>query len=268
MNKHQIQKQLKKLNLRTKKSLGQNFLINQTVLNQMAGVIQTLKPKKIIEVGPGLGILTWPLFKMNQPLILIERDKKLCQFWREKNFNVIEGDALKLSKADQECFSEPCNLVGNLPYQIASRLVVQASLEWSQVKNMVIMLQKEVAQRILSPSRKKSFGLLSVLSQCLWDVSFLTQAKVSDFYPPPKVEGFVLVFKRRAEPEWNKHEFFQFIKICFSQRRKFLKKKLLAKYDKDIVEGVFNQLKFPYSVRAEEISPSEFLKMHQQLLKV
>lgn len=255
MNKMEVQKRLKEIGIYSKKSLGQNFLINSALLYKMIFSIKNLCPKKIIEVGPGLGSLTELLSQINIPLLLIELDKNLCRFWRKRNFSVVEGNVLLKGKY----FDEICCLVGNLPYQIASRLVIQASLEWEKIESMVIMLQKEVAERILSSSK---FSLLSVTVQCLWDVEFLAEAKVTDFYPSPKVKGWILVFKRKPKPNIDVKDFFNFLKICFIQKRKFLKKKLLRNYGKN-VENIFKKMNFSEKIRSEEIFPSQFIKMYK-----
>jgi len=264
MNKKETLKRLQELNIRPKKSLGQNFLINPLISEQIISIIKELSPISLIEIGPGLGSLTHSLSQLNIPLTLIELDSKIADFWKQKKFSIIENDALQMNSSQ---LPESATLVGNLPYQISSRLVIQASVQWP-VQQMCLMVQKEVADRIVSAHRRKSYGFLSVVAQYSWDIEKKLEVKVSDFYPPPQVEGNVLTFKRKNILPVS---FLSFIKACFQQKRKVLLKKT-----ENIIQTVppqitpikhlrqsFDKLHISPSARAEELSVDQFVKLYK-----
>ena len=265
LNKTNLLKQMKTLHIYPKKSLGQNFLINPFVSEQISNIIKELKPSSLMEIGPGLGSLTYPLSKLNRSLTLVEIDSKIADFWKKKNFSVFKQNALKL-KASQ--LSKSVVLTGNLPYCISNRLILQASIYWP-VQKMCLMVQKETAQRMTSaPGQKSSF--LSTTVQYAWKVQTKLEVPASDFYPPPQVDGVVLSFQRKNKLS---PAFADFIKKCFHQKRKILltkiknmklKKNLLQKSQKNIQE-FFNKLQIPLTARAEELSVDQFVKLYQHL---
>ena len=269
MNKKKLQQTLKKLSMRPKKSLGQNFLIQQEPLIKIANAVRELSsknpPQSIIEIGPGLGALSDFLSHIKAPLLLIEKDKKLASYLRNKNFNVKTQDALKIKN---DFFKEETLLTGSLPYHIAGRLIVKASLEWGRVSGMVFLIQKEAGLRILSPQGRKSFGLLSVLVQNLWKM-FQIGGSVSaqSFYPAPEVEGLILGFERKRKPDFDAKAFFQFTKFCFEQKRKMLKKRFSLKYG-PFTEELWAKMNFPPSIRAEQIEARLFVTLFKALEKL
>lgn len=220
----QIKAQMREMGFSPKKFLGQHFLINDFVIQKIVSTVKTLNPSLIVEVGPGLGALTDELIQLNPPICVVERDILLCRYWRQKKVSVLEGDILKLPWEMQ--LQSGSVLVGNLPYQVASRLLLKCCPGPNLLKAMVLMFQKEVAQRILSVPSSKSYGILTVISQSFWEVEELLTASVSDFYPRPKVSGRVLVFRKKKSSQKRTSAFFLFVKFCFSQRRKFLLSRL------------------------------------------
>ena len=262
MNKIEIKKRLKLLGIFPKKSLGQNFLINPWISEQMSHHIQKLKPSKIIEVGPGVGSLTEFLIPLGIPLELIELDKKIAQYWKSKNLNVLEANVLQVDS--KKLFPKNSALVGNLPYHISNRLIVHSSIHWNQVKFMILMVQKETAERMLSPCGQKSFGSLSVITQYIWDIQKLMSVPSSDYYPKPKVDGCVLVFQRKPPPLIEANPFHSFVKSCFVQKRKILSKKLKNRYG-DSVISIFNQLQISPQARAEELSVNQFVELYKMI---
>ena len=260
MDFSEIRKRLKQLHIKPRKKLGQNFLINSSLSHQIVSSVVDLKPHKIIEIGPGLGSLTELLAELNIPLQLVELDPLLYSFWKKRQFNIIQKDALKLN--ENPCFNQPCTLVGNLPYHISSSLIVLASVQWKNIENMVIMVQKEIAERILSPYKKKTFGWLSVISQCLWDCQKLTDVKISDFYPEPQVEGSVLILRKKEGFNEDLEPFLRFLKVCFAQKRKLLKKKLKQTLGPSMYPMI-HKMNWPDSIRAEEVAPDQYWRFFQ-----
>ena len=159
INKDELTARMQSLGIEPKRSLGQNFLISERVVAKIIETVERLGKARpaLIEVGPGLGSLTESLLTLEKPLTLLELDKSLARFWRERGGDVMEGDALKL---DWRTLNLPQGtlFVSNLPYQISSSLVVERSVEPAGIEVMILMFQKEVAQRTRRADRHQLQG--------------------------------------------------------------------------------------------------------------
>ncbi len=263
-----LQKRMQELGHSAKKSLGQNFLISDLVIGKILRRVENTKPKKIVEVGPGLGALTEGLLETKIPLTLIEMDRVLAEYWRGRGLEVIEGDALRIDWSG--LVGADVTFVSNLPYQISSSIVIERSLEREGVGNMVLMFQKEVAQRIQAPARREDYGMLSVVAQNFWQIDTVSEAGPRDFHPPPKIASRVLGFKAIPSPIEDRRKFLTLVKEAFKQRRKLLKSNLksyLASYkvgENDFLDWLAkNGLK--ETARAEELSPAHYKDLHGYL---
>lgn len=253
-----LKARMTEMEVRAKKSLGQNFLVSEAVIEKIIAQIKKAEPSVLIEVGPGLGSLTEHLTSY-QP-ILIELDSAFAQFWRERGLTVVEGDALRIDW-NQLPLQDRSWLVSNLPYQISSSLVIERSIGPQQIVGMVLMFQKEVAERLMAKPRTEAYGFLSVVAQNFWDIKKVADAAPKDFHPSPKVASRVLAFTRKQEaPERG---FVGFIKAAFAQRRKFLLKNLRAVGHKDW-EPVFGELSIDPKARAEELTPEQFAGLYRR----
>ncbi len=274
--KNKVLSQLSLMEISPKKSLGQNFLVDDYVIQKIIEAVRKKNPKNMIEVGPGLGALTNSLFSMNVPMTLVELDDEFIKYWLSKKMNAVEGDALKLNW-EELATTHPTLLVSNLPYQISSSMVIDRSIGPENIQNMVLMFQKEVAERITSDISLKSYGLLSVLAQTFWSIGVVCEAGPKCFYPPPKVASRVLSLERRSLSDdleifsniKNKNIFVEFIKASFLHRRKFLiknLKSLSALKDRDAeISNTFKQLDINLKCRAEELYPVDFLILFKRL---
>lgn len=256
------------LEVTAKKSLGQNFLVSDVVIQRIIDQVKEFKPEAMIEVGPGPGALTYFLKQMDIPLQLIELDHVIAAYWRDQGLPVIEQDALQMDWA-QFYSDKKLVFVSNLPYQISSSIVIERSLEAVGPEHMVLMFQKEVAQRIRGIARDDHYGLLSVIAQTFWKISMVTEAGARDFQPAPKVQSRVLAFTRIPTEVKNRKAFLTFVKCSFAQRRKLLKKNLTGllnqkKLTEEQMIGWLAELGFKETARAEELSPVQFVKLYQK----
>lgn len=256
------------MGIAAKKSLGQNFLVSDTVIERIINQVKAFEPESLIEVGPGPGALTDLLLEMNLPLQLIELDHAIAAYWRDKGLPVIEEDALRLDWKPFYSGSKKVVFVSNLPYQISSSIVIDRSLEDVGVEHMVLMFQKEVAQRIRAPAQSEHYGLLSVIAQTFWKTEMVTEAGPRDFQPPPRVASRVLAFSRLKTEIGNRKAFLTFVKSAFAQRRKLLKKNLSGllnqkKLTEEQLVGWLAEMGFKETARAEELSPAQFVKLYK-----
>lgn len=252
-----LEKRMNELQIFAKKSLGQNFLVADHVIQKIIEATDELNSSSLVEIGPGCGALTDLLREKYQDLILVELDRNLIEFWKSQGMNLIAGDALQI---DWD-FAKGRALVSNLPYQISSSIVIDRSLEADGLVGMVLMFQKEVAQRIRALCQTEHYGMLSVIAQEFWTIETVCDAGPRDFKPPPKVASRVLKFVPRKTNVIDRAQYLHFVKACFQQRRRVLSTNLNAlpskHYDLNRLQSWYELNKKSDKTRAEELSPLE-----------
>ena len=268
-DKDLVIKKLHQMGISPKRSLGQNFLVGRSVIDRIVANVKSHNPTSIVEVGPGLGALTEPMMELGVPLMVLELDRTFAELWREKGLEVREGDALRVNW--ESLGLKNATLVSNLPYQISSSLVVERSIHPSGVENMVLMFQKEVAQRLVARPQTKDYGLLTVIAQLCWKIQKVLEAGPNEFYPPPNVASRVLSFQRRAEIQGDLSKFLTLVKTGFAQRRKLLLSNLKPLYgptgtSKDQWEIQLISLGYKPGVRAEEVSVAHWWALYKKFM--
>jgi 16S rRNA (adenine1518-N6/adenine1519-N6)-dimethyltransferase len=260
-NKGELDRRMELAGIKPLKKLGQNFLLNPKICESLvAGVLQ-FKPKVVVEIGPGLGALTDDLIKGDWRSLLVEVDSGLVEFWKKQNSNIeiIHKDALHIKWQDLKLES-PSILVSNLPYSIAASLVVELSSTINPFSALVLMFQKEVAERITAIISSADYGMLSVIAQSNWSISKLIDAGPQDFFPVPHVGSRVLVFTP-LDVNFSRENFLTFVKLAYSQRRKKLISNLTKKYKRADLETSFSALRLSPDSRAQELSPDQFIRL-------
>jgi 16S rRNA (adenine1518-N6/adenine1519-N6)-dimethyltransferase len=246
-----------------KKSLGQHFLTDKTVCERIQAVLQDVPIERLVEVGPGAGALTEFIYKIpTQAFKAIELDTEkvnyLTHTFPELNGKLINEDFLTTAMP----FEDPFVLVGNFPYNISTQIVFKV-LDWkANVPMMVGMFQKEVAERIAAKPHSKAYGILSVLAQAFYDVTYLFDVPPSAFNPPPKVDSGVILFKRKNHfPDMSSEKsFYHIVKMAFGQRRKMLRNPLKPYFTTAQLEDPL------FTKRAENLTYEDYaaltFKMH------
>ena len=269
---------MKFLKISPKRSLGQNFLINDSIVNTILKVANPEFFEKIFEVGPGLGSLTNPLREKSKNLTLLEFDKKICHFWNKQGFKAKQVNALSFDWKKELNSKGTKLLISNLPYQIASRLLVKLSILEQSFDRMVLMFQKEVAQRILAKPQTHHYGFLTVVAKSFWNIHFVLEAGTVDFFPKPRVASQVLCFDRKKQKNLNlifknftstnsEEKFHDFVKKSFTGRRKKLLPKLTNYAEKAKLIEIFKKMKLNEGMRAEELTPGQFVELILQIKK-
>jgi 16S rRNA (adenine1518-N6/adenine1519-N6)-dimethyltransferase len=226
-----IKKELTKYGLIPKKGWGQHFLIDRNILNKVVRTAQVRKEDVVLEVGPGLGEMTIALARQAKRVIAIEIDPKLVEILKKKmapypNVEVIKRDILKVDFYHflyQE--GQQIKVVANLPYQISTPLLSRFIESRNVFFTLTLMLQKEVAERMVALPGEKEYGPLSIFVQMVSDLSISFFIKPSAFFPPPKVDSAVvhMVWKEKSMIELGDEEWFKrVVRGCFSYRRKTL----------------------------------------------
>ena len=246
--------------VKPKKSLGQHFLKDNNIANKIVDSLDD-KSKNVLEIGPGMGILTKFLLKKKYNLRLVEIDSEsisflIKQLGVEKSI-IIENDFLKLDL--NNVFSgNNFSIIGNFPYNISSQIVFKILENRNIIKEMCGMFQYEVAERIYESEGSKKYGILSVLTQAFFEVSFLFEVSNHLFIPPPKVKSAVITLRRKDEIELGCDEtlFFKIVKLSFQQRRKTIRNSL-----KKI--NLSNNLREDsiFDNRPEQLSVNQFIEL-------
>ena len=246
--------------VRAKKHLGQHFLKDLGIARDIAHSLSLDNYSKLLEVGPGMGVLTQFLIPLDTETFVIEIDKEsvsyLKKHYPELDNHLIEGDFLKLPL--QEIFKEPIAIIGNFPYNISSQILFKAIDHKDLIPEIVGMFQKEVAERVVSPPGSKKYGIISVLLQCYYDVEYLFTVDETVFDPPPKVKSAVIRLRRndRDKLDCDEKKFVQVVKTAFGQRRKTLRNALKSLNLVD--ENTASQY---LSLRAEQLSVEDFMNL-------
>lgn len=263
------------LQRRLKKSLGQNFLLDENVTRTIAREADNFRPFNILEIGPGAGALTLALAKLQKPITVLEKDDHCADyihrtFGEVPDFNVIHGDALSAQLPDF-CFDAEKRpiLVSNLPYNVASQIYFRFIDEDLPLVGMVLMFQREVAMRFMAAPKSASYGALSVVSQYYHNIEHVMDVPPEAFRPAPKVTSTVIRFAPRKR-ELSKEEEMEFRKLvhaAFSLRRKTLTNSLngFRNISKDSWSQILGSLGFEPSVRAESLSFKDFLRILKSL---
>ena len=250
-----------------KKALGQNFLVSDYAVSKMISCLETLPFKNLIEIGPGPGALTDILKVHGKKLRVLELDKFFYDYWLAQGVQSIYIDALKWDW--QKEVSDPSDtvLISNLPYQISSSIVIDRSMDTEPLSAMILMFQKEVAQKIRMKSGNSEFGLLSVIAQVFWSIDTVCDLSPRDFLPAPKIASRVLVFKAKESSITERRTFLTFCKAGFAQKRKLLKKNLgsLNQMTADKIIASFKKLNLNETARAEELTPEQWVSLYKEL---
>ncbi len=254
--KTRTEERLQELHSSPKFSLGQNFLINESVVQKIIKAVQDFKCEDLVEIGPGVGSLTDSLIDLNFRMTLLELDSLFANYWRSRNQEVHEGDALQTNWDFTRKFNKWV-LVSNLPYQISSSLVIDRSMNYSP-KGMILMFQKEVADRIMAKPKTKDYGILSVIAQSQWQISSVVRVGASSFWPKPKIESQVLRFVHSPKiSQEQMPQLLSLVKLLFSERRKQIGN-LIQRNPKFSLPQTIAK-----TCRAEELSLNQFFEILQ-----
>lgn len=224
-----VAEQLAAMDFNPSRVLGQNFLVDQNILGIILDAAAPTPRDIILEIGAGLGVLTRPLSERAAEVFAIEKDQRLYTFLQTElagtlNLELIQGDATEMD-LDAVLARNVNKVVANLPYSVASRLIVDLALSSQRPERIVVTVQKEVGQRLVAAPRRKAYGALSVLTQMFYTVELRKTIRPRCFYPPPQVDSALVKMVLRDRPLADIEDEDRFVgltKHLFSQRRKQL----------------------------------------------
>ena len=266
-------------NLFPKKQFGQNFLKDPSTAKMIIQRSDLMPRDAVLEIGAGLGALTVPIARSARKVYAVEKDGRLAEVLTGilaagecGNVTLINKNILDVD-IDQLAREENCKLVvfGNLPYNISSQVLIQLIKARTAVRHCVLMFQKELARRIMSPPGTKDYGRLSVLLQYCAETKHIADVKAALFYPRPKVDSEVIAINFKDTPEFAAEDevfFSSVVKAAFSKRRKTLKNALTGSdlaLEGEAAQRILDSLSIDPLRRAETISVEEFVKLSNAL---
>ena len=251
--------------IKPKKSLGQNFLIDQKVLEQIVDTVE-IKNKEVLEIGPGSGNLTTFILKKNpKKFYTIEKDNELALLLHDKFINqitIINDDVLKIS--EDKISTEKLTVFGNLPYNISTEILSKWIVNLDKkiwFENLVLMFQKEVAERIIAESNTSKYGRLSILSNWKLNIKKIMDIKPQSFSPRPKIDSTLLLFTPKDKIfKLNDAKNLEMItRVFFSQRRKMLKKPFNQVFNN--AKEVADKFNINLNLRPQNLEPEMYFKL-------
>ncbi len=274
-----VERLLKKHGFTFSKALGQNFLINETVCPAMAEALQADRETGVLEIGPGIGVLTKELCRVAGKVAAVELDRRLYPLLAETlgdydNFTLVEGDIMKLDLpallAEQFDGCRSIKVCANLPYYITSPVIMTLLESRLPLDEIVVMVQKEAAQRLCAEIGTRDAGAVSVAVQYYGESEILFAVGKESFLPSPKVDSAVIRITLHKTPLYHvecEKPFFTMVKAAFSQRRKTLVNSLSGTMpvSKAAVTEALNALSLPENIRAEQLTMEDFVKLYAAL---
>ena len=274
---------LKKYNISANKSLGQNFLINDSVVDKIVESAEITKEDLVIEIGPGLGNLTEFLLEKAGKVIAIELDERMLEILNDRfslydNFEIINEDVLKvglnkLIKSNKNEQIKNAKIVANLPYYITTPIIMKLLEEKLDIQTITVMVQKEVADRLIATPGEKLSGAITYSVYYYATSESVTIVENNSFIPEPEVDSGVIKLKIRKEYPvklLDEQHFFKVIKASFTQRRKTLINALVNTgmlKNKEQAKELFDNLKMDYNTRGETLSIEQFAEISNYIVK-
>lgn len=273
---------MKKYGITANKNLGQNFLINEDVVNNIVNSSEISKQDLVIEIGPGLGTLTERLLEKAGKVIAIELDERMIKILNDRfslydNFELINEDVLKVNLAEIIKKEKENNnflnakIVANLPYYITTPIIMKLLEEELDIKSITVMIQKEVAERLIAVPGDKFSGAITYCVYYYADSEKIMVVDNNSFIPEPEVQSEVIKLNIRSAPALelkDKDLFFKVVKVSFMQRRKTLMNSLVnggVLKSKDEARKMFGELGFDVNVRGENLSMRDFERICEWL---
>jgi 16S rRNA (adenine1518-N6/adenine1519-N6)-dimethyltransferase len=250
--------------LTPKKSFGQNFLIQRSAIEGITGAALASSATRILEIGPGPGVLTEPLLTGGRSLWAVDLDPEACElltlrFGDRSHFHLIQGDAVTVPLPD----GPPWAVVGNLPYNAATAILTRFLVDPIPWERMVLMFQLEVGQKLMGKPGEKAYGPLSILAQVASRMTRLMKLGPGAFRPAPKVDSVVLLFEPRADAPGieRRRELLSLLHRSFAHRRKTLANNWQSWLQADEIKTILESENLSASIRAEAIPPAQWLSI-------
>jgi len=263
--------------MKAKKHFGQHFLNSEGALRQIIEAGEVKKNDTVLEIGPGRGVLTSALLKTGAKVVAIEKDHELIHFLQEKfgpeisskQLTLIENDILNFDSSHYSLHVTRYKVIANIPYYLTGQIFRKFLETKSQPERMVLLVQKEVADRIIARDKKES--LLSVSVKAYGEPKRIAVVKARSFIPPPNVDSAIILIEnisRKMFAEINETNFFKIVHLGFAHKRKQLIGNLSHSFKREELEKIFEKIGLNFKIRAEDLTLADWTKLTQKLENV
>ncbi|MEA3369821.1 MAG: 16S rRNA (adenine(1518)-N(6)/adenine(1519)-N(6))-dimethyltransferase RsmA [Campylobacterota bacterium] len=257
---------MKKENVVAKKKFGQNFLKDESVLRKIVEAMPK-NDNKIVEIGPGLGDLTKFLVDIKS-VEAFEVDTDLCKLLQSefkeeiatKRLHINCGDVLQAWKT--ALVDEPYDLVANLPYYIATNIILKALAD-PMCKNILVMVQLEVAEKFCAEAGEKVFGSLGVITQSVGEAHIVVKVPPTAFDPQPKIDSAVFLIRKNMDR--SDKDFEDMLRVAFTQPRKTLMKNLSSKFEKSSLQAIFDEMGLMPTIRPHQVTSGDYHQLYKKI---
>ncbi|MEM9187856.1 MAG: 16S rRNA (adenine(1518)-N(6)/adenine(1519)-N(6))-dimethyltransferase RsmA [Myxococcota bacterium] len=262
---------LRRHGARAKRSFSQNFLVSESIVERIAEALGPADSAPVVELGPGVGTLTAALLRRGHRVIAIEKDRDMIallgeEFGALSSLEVRAGDAARI-QLESLFDGVPLRVVGNLPYAITGRIFRSLTAQQPLVRRAVLMIQREVRDRLVAAPGTSSYGALSVFVQAAFSVERVLSVPAGAFHPRPKVDSAVIALEPRPDPIEESERFRTVVRAAFAARRKTLRNGLRgAGFSTEEASAALAELGLGADVRGESLAPSDFDRLSRRLL--
>ena len=262
MDRDRIKNILQEQGILPQSRFGQNFLCDEKIISDIVSLCELSRETHVLEVGPGLGSITYPISEQTDHLTCVEIDRGLAGYLKVNitNAEIVNCDFLKY-----ECKDKPEVVVSNIPYYVMTDIMKKLFGEYSGARKMVFMVEDEAIARIDCGPNTKQYGPLAILCSLYGKYTYEFKVPHTAFVPQPRTTSAVISFSRTESADILSADFVKFLNACFSMRRKMLKKNLASFASSDSVNEAFGKVGISENARAEELRPDEFASLFTQL---
>ena len=243
---------------------GQNFLCDETIISNIVSLCEIGKETKVLEIGPGLGSITFPISEVADDFTCVEIDNGLARYLKENlsGVNIINDDFIKHKFENPESFNV---VVSNIPYYVMTDIMKKLFSEFNKAGKMVFMVEDEAIARIDCKPNSKQYGPLAILCALYGKYTYEFKVPHTAFVPQPRTTSAVISFRREDTADILSPDFVKFVNSCFAMRRKLLKKNLSSIAKSDSIDEAFLKLGIDSNSRAEDLEPEQFARLFQAL---
>ena len=264
MNRETIKDIMQSQGILPQVKFGQNFLCDEEIIQSIVDLCEVSREDHVLEIGPGLGSLTYPLSELTDNLTCVEIDHGLADYLSSniRNAKIIDSDFTKTDNlSDFEV------IVSNIPYYVMTDIMKKLFADYSDARKMVFMVEDEAIARIDCGPNTKQYGPLAILCSLYGTYKYEFKVPHTAFVPQPRTTSAVISFSREETADILCPEFVKFLNTCFSMRRKMLKKNLAPIASSDAIDEAFKSIGIKENARAEELTPEEFSRLYKTITK-
>ena len=265
MNRETIKEIMSNEGILPQVKFGQNFLCDETIISNIVSLCEIGKETKVLEIGPGLGSITFPISEVADDFTCVEIDNGLARYLKENlsGVNIINDDFIKHKFENPESFNV---VVSNIPYYVMTDIMKKLFSEFNKAGKMVFMVEDEAIARIDCKPNSKQYGPLAILCALYGKYTYEFKVSHTAFVPQPRTTSAVISFRREDTADILSPDFVKFVNSCFAMRRKLLKKNLSSIAKSDSIDEAFLKLGIDSNSRAEDLEPEQFARLFQALI--